>query len=69
MASYITERTFGQIPMSAQIVVPEDLAPVLKAVTEIPDAESSQENDIVQLIREQPGYIAGRYYQYLKKTK
>ena len=69
MASYITERTFGQIPMSAQIVVPEDLAPVLKAVTEIPDAESSQENDIVQLIREQPGYIAGRYYQYLKNTK
>ena len=68
MASYITERTFGQIPMSAQIVVPEDLAPVLKAVTEIPSAEESQENDIVQLIREQPGYIAGRYYQYLKNT-
>lgn len=66
MASYITERVFGQIPMSARIVVPEDLAPVLKAVTEIPSDDVAVENDIVQLIKEQAGYNVGHYYQYLK---
>ena len=69
MASYITERVFGQIPMSAQIVIPEDLAPVLKAVKQIPSAEDSQEYDIVQLIQEQPGYLMGHYYQYAKNTE
>lgn len=57
-------KVFGATPVNTLVASGADLSDQLKVVFRMPKDEESTLGDVVQLIRPQPSYVEGHYYQY-----